>query len=90
MNFFIITSNGEMLALFSNVPIFRYQNWLRMLIWLFFLFVYSQSVQQPIELQKDPHFDAWEIILYMMGLAYTIEGTYNPFSSSPQTSLRFE
>jgi hypothetical protein len=53
---------------------FRYQNGLRMLIWLFFLLVYSQSVQQPVEAQKDPSFDPWEIILYGMGLAYTIEG----------------
>jgi len=22
----------------------------------------------------DPSFDAWEVVLYMMGLAYTIEG----------------
>lgn len=45
-----------------------------MFIWLFFLFVYSQSVQQPLETQLDPNFDAWEIILYVMGLAYTLEG----------------
>lgn len=45
-----------------------------MFIWVFFLFVYSQSVQQPVEMQKDPHFDGWEIALYGMGLAYTIEG----------------
>lgn len=47
-----------------------------MLIWLFFLFVYSQSVQQPVEMQKDPHFDEWEILLYLMGLAYTVEGVF--------------
>ncbi|KAF8311893.1 calcium activated cation channel [Clavulina sp. PMI_390] len=60
----------------SRIAVPRYQNWLRMVIWLFFLFVYSQSVQQPVELQKDPHFDAWEVILYGMGLAYTIEDLY--------------
>lgn len=64
------------LLLISLAPAcsFRYQNWIRMFIWLFFLFVYSQSVQQPLETQLDPSFDAWEIILYVMGLAYTLEG----------------
>src|ERR1700733_16227263 len=61
------------LTLITRAIAFRYQNWIRMVIWLFFLFVYSQSVQQPLETQMDPSFDAWEVVLYTMGLAYTIE-----------------
>lgn len=63
----------------SRIGVPRYQNWIRMFIWVFFLFVYSQSVQQPVEMQKDPHFDGWEIALYGMGLAYTIEDAYKLF-----------
>lgn len=68
---------------------FRYQNGLRMLIWLFFLLVYSQSVQQPVEAQKDPSFDAWEIILYGMGLAYTIEGERSLSTEGPLVLILF-
>lgn len=50
---------------------------LQIIIWLFFLFAYSQTVQQPIEMTLDPRhsFDAWEYILYGMALAFTFEGT---------------
>ncbi|KAG8918772.1 hypothetical protein FRC00_012088, partial [Tulasnella sp. 408] len=59
----------------SRLSVPRYQNWFRILLWLFFLFVYSQAVRQPTEMTLDPRhpFDEWEIILYGMALAYSFE-----------------
>jgi hypothetical protein len=74
-----------------------YQNALRITIWLFFLFVYSQAgtrhfpcfrrlsyivetVREPLD-RLDPlhrHVDVWEFILYLMGLAFTLEGASIP------------
>lgn len=49
---------------------------LKITIWLIFLFVYSQAVQEPLEMTLDPRhaFDAWEYILYGMALAFSFEG----------------
>ena len=60
----------------SRIGVPRYQDWLRLAIWMFFLFVYSQSVQQPLENQKDPHFDAWEVLMYTMAVSYAMEGAW--------------
>lgn len=59
----------------SRLSVPRYQNWFRIILWLFFLFVYSQAVRQPTEMTLDPRhpFDEWEIILYGMALAYSFE-----------------
>ncbi|KAG9037681.1 hypothetical protein FRB95_004527 [Tulasnella sp. JGI-2019a] len=59
----------------SRLAVPRYQNWMRIVIWLFFLFVYSQAVQQPLEMTLDPRhpFDVWETFLYGMALAFTFE-----------------
>ncbi|KAG5728478.1 Calcium channel YVC1 [Termitomyces sp. T112] len=56
-----------------NVP--RYQNIFRIIIWLFFLFAYSQAVREPLERLGESHgmFDEWEIVLYIMALAFTME-----------------
>ncbi|KAM6496066.1 hypothetical protein JOM56_008772 [Amanita muscaria] len=55
----------------------RYQNVFRICVWLFFLFVYSQAVLEPVERLSRPEnkLDVWEVILYIMALAFTIEGT---------------
>lgn len=75
----------------------RYQNFFRILVWLFFLAVYSQAgkcsciyikgsqylmdtcackVREPLE-KLGPNqstMDGWEILMYIMALAFTIEG----------------
>ncbi|KAG8922818.1 hypothetical protein FRC03_008681 [Tulasnella sp. 419] len=59
----------------SRLTVPLYQNWFRILIWLSFLFAYSMTVQQPLEMTLDPRhpFDAWEYILYIFVLAFTLE-----------------
>ncbi|KAG8881203.1 hypothetical protein FRB97_009772 [Tulasnella sp. 331] len=59
----------------SRLGVPRYQNWMRILIWFLFLFVYSQAVQQPLEMTLDPRhsFDVWEYLLYGMALAFAFE-----------------
>jgi hypothetical protein len=59
----------------SRLAVPRYQNWFRIIVWLFFLFVYSRSVHQPIEQATDPRhrLDEWEIVLYIMSLSFAIE-----------------
>ncbi|KIL70252.1 hypothetical protein M378DRAFT_183807 [Amanita muscaria Koide BX008] len=56
----------------------RYQNVFRICVWLFFLFVYSQAVLEPVERLSRPEnkLDVWEVILYIMALAFTIEGKF--------------
>ncbi|EIW66614.1 hypothetical protein TREMEDRAFT_74757 [Tremella mesenterica DSM 1558] len=55
-----------------NVP--RYQTAFRQVMWIVFLFVYSQSVQSPLDsLDPEHEFDEWEYVLYTMTLAYLIE-----------------
>ncbi|KAI0000012.1 hypothetical protein BJV77DRAFT_1058294 [Russula vinacea] len=59
----------------TRIAIPRYQNTLRIFIWLFFLVVYSQAVREPLD-RLDPlrrHFDLWEIVLYIMALAFSFE-----------------
>ncbi|KAJ7167506.1 calcium activated cation channel [Mycena filopes] len=51
-----------------------YQNMFRIVVWLFFLFVYSQAVRQPLERSQGPReFDEWEAILYTMALSFLLE-----------------
>ncbi|EJU06559.1 calcium activated cation channel [Dacryopinax primogenitus] len=63
-----------------SVP--RYQNWMRIFFWFFFLFVYSQTVQQPLD-RLDPkhHFDIWEVLLYVQAFAYTMEETIKTYKN---------
>ncbi|GLB34039.1 putative calcium activated cation channel [Lyophyllum shimeji] len=60
----------------------RYQNIFRIVIWLSFLVVYSQAVREPLERLGTPQrsFDIWEIILYTMALAFTIEDAHRLYS----------
>ncbi|KAJ3929626.1 MAG: calcium activated cation channel [Lentinula lateritia] len=63
----------------SRLCVPRYQNFFRIVVWLFFLFVYSQAVRQPVERLADPSYmntmDAWEVILYVIALSTLVEGT---------------
>ncbi len=45
-----------------------------MAVWIFFLFVYSQCVQSPLDsLDPDKAFDIWEILLYGMAASFFLE-----------------
>ncbi|KAL4081565.1 hypothetical protein V8B97DRAFT_1923778 [Scleroderma yunnanense] len=52
-----------------------YQNYFRIIVWLFFLVVYSQAVREPLERLDPSHasLDEWEYILYVMALAFVFE-----------------
>ncbi|KAF4575132.1 hypothetical protein EYR36_006488 [Pleurotus pulmonarius] len=56
-----------------SVP--RYQNMFRICVWISFLVVYSQAVREPLERLGNTHqgLDEWEIVLYIMALAFSIE-----------------
>ncbi|KAI0254847.1 hypothetical protein BJV78DRAFT_881185 [Lactifluus subvellereus] len=62
-----------------RIAVPRYQNVLRIIIWLFFLVAYSQAVREPLERldPSHPHLDLWEVVLYAMALAFTIEDMLN-------------
>ncbi|KAJ7752751.1 calcium activated cation channel [Mycena maculata] len=58
----------------SRMSVPRYQSMFRIVLWFFFLFVYSQAVRQPLERsQGPPELDEWEIILYTMALSFLCE-----------------
>ncbi|KAJ7068566.1 calcium activated cation channel [Mycena amicta] len=58
----------------SRMSVPRYQNIVRIVVWLCFLFVYSQAVRQPLERSQGPReLDEWEIALYTMALAFLFE-----------------
>ncbi|KAI0940130.1 hypothetical protein AcV5_001321 [Taiwanofungus camphoratus] len=56
-----------------SVP--RYQNVFRIIVWLFFLVVYSQAVREPLDKLDPDHsdLDPWEIMMYVLGLAFSFE-----------------
>jgi len=63
----------------TRIAIPRYQNLIRIVIWFFFLFVYSQAVREPLD-RLDPllsHLDFWEIALYFMALTFLVEDLYS-------------
>lgn len=63
----------------TRIAIPRYQNFIRIAIWLFFLIVYSQAVREPLN-RLDPllsHLDFWEIALYFMALTFLFENLHN-------------
>nr|GAT53044.1 predicted protein [Mycena chlorophos] len=58
----------------SRMSVPRYQNAVRIIVWLFFLFVYSQAVKQPLQRSQGPReLDVWEVTLYTMALAFLFE-----------------
>ncbi|KAG8921916.1 hypothetical protein FRC02_012272 [Tulasnella sp. 418] len=67
----------------SRLSVPFYQNWFRILIWLFFLFAYSMTVQQPLEMTLDPRhpFDAWEYVLYIFVLAFSLEELHRIYAT---------
>ncbi|WVF67133.1 hypothetical protein IAT40_001878 [Kwoniella sp. CBS 6097] len=55
-----------------SVP--RYQTMFRVVVWFIFLWVYSQSVQSPLDtLDPERNWDAFEIILYLMAFSFFLE-----------------
>ncbi|KAJ7498649.1 hypothetical protein FB451DRAFT_1016192 [Mycena latifolia] len=59
----------------SRMSVPRYQNMFRIVVWLFFLLVYSQAVRQPLErTQGTLQFDEWEVALYGLALSFLCEG----------------
>ncbi|KAF8639757.1 hypothetical protein AX17_001019 [Amanita inopinata Kibby_2008] len=62
----------------SRLAVPRYQNAFRIIVWLFFLVVYSQAVREPLERLDQLHssLDGWEIVLYVMTLAFTVEDVH--------------
>ncbi|KAF9054955.1 calcium activated cation channel [Hymenopellis radicata] len=66
----------------SRLSVPRYQNIIRITIWLVLLVVYSQTVKQPAE-RLDPlnsgYLDVWEIIFYVLALSITLEDVYKFF-----------
>ncbi|KAF8213829.1 hypothetical protein K438DRAFT_1955928 [Mycena galopus ATCC 62051] len=61
-------------ATLADAPPRRYQNMFRIVVWLFFLVVYSQAVRQPLERSTEQReFDGWEITMYTMALAFLFE-----------------
>ncbi|KAI0089070.1 calcium activated cation channel [Irpex rosettiformis] len=72
--------NGGFWAHFdpARLSVPRYQNMFRIIIWFFFLFVYSQAVREPLDKVNKEHrdLDPFEVILYVMGLSFAIEDFY--------------
>ncbi|AAW41031.2 calcium activated cation channel, putative [Cryptococcus deneoformans JEC21] len=55
-----------------SVP--RYQSTFKIVVWSIFLFVYSQSVESPLEsFNSERNWDGYEIVLYVMAVAFLIE-----------------
>jgi hypothetical protein len=42
--------------------------------WLFFLFIYSQAVQTPLDSQDEKHLSEWEWILYILTVSFFLDG----------------
>jgi len=59
----------------SRLTVPRSQNFLRVLIWLIFLVVYSQAVRSPLDRLDINHqfLDGWELALYIMALSFALE-----------------
>ncbi|KAI0832626.1 hypothetical protein BC628DRAFT_1347619 [Trametes gibbosa] len=53
----------------------RYQNIFRIAVWFLFLFSYSLAVREPLDkLNRDGgDLDAWEIVMYFLALAFSLE-----------------
>ncbi|BEJ00680.1 hypothetical protein CcaverHIS631_0505370 [Cutaneotrichosporon cavernicola] len=72
----IDSENGGFWAHFNpnRLAVPRYQNMFKIVMWIVYLFVYSQAVQSPLEdTESYPKFDGWEITLYVMTFAYFLD-----------------
>ncbi|WWC87828.1 uncharacterized protein L201_002720 [Kwoniella dendrophila CBS 6074] len=61
-----------------SVP--RYQSFFRIIVWFVFLYIYSQSVQSPLDV-VDPtrNWDWAEVVLYVMAVAFLLEEVVKMF-----------
>ncbi|KAI0660794.1 hypothetical protein C8Q70DRAFT_972498 [Cubamyces menziesii] len=68
----------------------RYQNIFRIAVWFLFLFSYSQAVREPLDkLDKDhSDLDKWEIIMYVLALAFSLEDLHKIFKILTLVSWR--
>ncbi|KAF8204720.1 calcium activated cation channel [Pholiota molesta] len=62
----------------SRLSVPRYQNIFRIVVWLFFLAIYSRAVREPLQRLDENHrsLDESEIILYVMALSFIFEDIY--------------
>ncbi|KAL6305806.1 hypothetical protein BKA93DRAFT_816703 [Sparassis latifolia] len=60
----------------SRMGVPRYLNMFRIIVWFLFLIAYSQAVREPLDKLNPDHsdFEAWEIIMYILGLSFSFEG----------------
>ncbi|TIA90235.1 hypothetical protein E3P81_02567 [Wallemia ichthyophaga] len=66
----------------SKIAVPKYQNYLRIVIWVVFLAVFSFSVQSPTEqLNPKKRFDEWEYVLYGMSISFLFEEANRMFKS---------
>ncbi|KAI0677344.1 hypothetical protein C8Q78DRAFT_1002340 [Trametes maxima] len=59
----------------SRLGVPRYQNIFRITVWFLFLFSYSQAVREPLDKLDPDHsdLDGWEIVMYVLALAFSLE-----------------
>ncbi|GBE79923.1 calcium activated cation channel [Sparassis crispa] len=59
----------------SRMGVPRYLNMFRIIVWFLFLIAYSQAVREPLDKLNPDHsdFEAWEIIMYILGLSFSFE-----------------
>ncbi|KAI0727308.1 hypothetical protein C8Q72DRAFT_841133 [Fomitopsis betulina] len=62
-----------------SVP--RYQNIFRIFVWMLFLFAYFQAVREPLDKLNPKHseLDPWEIVMYVLGLAFSFDDLHKLF-----------
>ncbi|WWC97015.1 hypothetical protein V866_003892 [Kwoniella sp. B9012] len=61
-----------------SVP--RYQSFFRIIVWFVFLYVYSQSVQSPLDtLDPARNWDWAEVVLYVMAVSFLLEEVVKMF-----------
>lgn len=46
-------------------------------VWCFFLFIYSQAVQTPLENQPAQRLDWLEVVLYVLAFSFFVDGTFS-------------
>ncbi|KAL7421162.1 Calcium channel yvc1 [Cryptotrichosporon argae] len=60
----------------------RYQTAFRIVVWLVFLFVYSQTVHSPVDAVNPEHqLDEWEWLLYIMTFSFLLEEAVKVFKT---------
>ncbi|GHJ83748.1 hypothetical protein NliqN6_0150 [Naganishia liquefaciens] len=72
----------------------RYQNMFSIVVWCFFLFIYSQAVQTPLENQPAQRLDPLEVVLYVLAFSFFIDGINRSWkalrlTTKPLSALNF-